>query len=197
MTTYADESDRDLLLLARDGDHEAFGEIALRYQASLRGYAARYIVSAEDVFDIVQDVFVDAFAALDRFDVDRPFGPWVRTICRNRVYRFMRDRKVHQSTCEQQLDSSLLNIGGATEDDNEEHLAALRRCVGDLPKRNRSLISLRYLRGLTIDEIASQVERTSPAVAMALSRLRGALRKCIEQRLENGDSRVGVEGGIA
>lgn len=188
------DSERALLERARRGDHEAFGEVVLRYQASLRGYAARFIVSPEDVFDVVQDVFVDAFAALDRFEVDRPFGPWIRTICRNRVYRFLRDRKSRVSSVVVQLDAIMLDAKPQS-DESDEHLSALRRCMDDLPTRNRSLVRLRYARGMSIDEIALQVERTPASVAMALSRLRGSLRSCIEQRLlRDRDARI--EGGL-
>lgn len=77
--------EREIILKAQRGDHEAFGELVRRYQARLRGFAARDVENSHDVYDLVQDAFLDALRNLGSFDVEREFYPWLRAICRNRA----------------------------------------------------------------------------------------------------------------
>ena len=53
--------EKESIRRAQEGDREAFGPLVELYQARLRAYAARYVESGDDVFDIVQDVFLNAF----------------------------------------------------------------------------------------------------------------------------------------
>jgi RNA polymerase sigma-70 factor (ECF subfamily) len=76
--------ERELIRLAQKGDRDAFGELVALYQARLRAYVARYVSRPDEVFDIVQDGFIDAMEHLDRFDPEKEVGPWLRAICRNR-----------------------------------------------------------------------------------------------------------------
>ena len=75
----------DLVRRAQQGDRGAFGELVRLHQARLRAFAARFVPRSEDVFDLVQDAFVSAYRALGTFDPALELGPWLRTICRNRI----------------------------------------------------------------------------------------------------------------
>src|SRR5690606_34121353 len=81
-----------LVRLAKEGDREAFAGLVRLHQERLRGLVALSIPGRDDVHDLVQEAFVDAWKGLDGFDASCPFGPWLRAICRNRVRKFLRDR---------------------------------------------------------------------------------------------------------
>jgi hypothetical protein len=59
-------SDGDLVRLARDGDPVAFRLLVERHQPMVRARAAGLCANASDVDDIMQEVFLRAFIALDR-----------------------------------------------------------------------------------------------------------------------------------
>ncbi|MBU4460508.1 MAG: RNA polymerase subunit sigma-70, partial [Verrucomicrobia bacterium] len=61
--------------------------------------------------------------------------------------------------------------------------AALTQCIGKLPDKSRRLVTMRYEEGLSLDAIARRIASTLDAVNKALSRIRTALRDCIEQRI--------------
>ena len=83
----ADE--RTLVVRARAGDREAFDRIVLAYQARLRGHVARYVPSSQDTYDIVQEVFLEAYRQLSKVDPEKPFGPWLWSICRHRLRLYL------------------------------------------------------------------------------------------------------------
>ncbi|MGH3152572.1 MAG: RNA polymerase sigma factor [Streptosporangiaceae bacterium] len=78
-----DICDGDLVRRARAGDAAAFRLLVERHSPSARARAARLCGRADDVDDIVQEAFLQAFMALDRLrDPDR-FGAWLGGIIRN------------------------------------------------------------------------------------------------------------------
>jgi len=180
--------ERDLLRRAQQGDRDAFGQLVSLYQARLRAFVARYVSRPDEVFDIVQDGFIDAMEHLDRFDSSKEFGPWLRAICRNRMLNHFRSNKVRQSAAAVLVDQALQETWGAMEDnleDGAERVAALRKCVDRLEKSQRELIEMRYRREVPLAELARKLGRSAAALSMSLFRLRAALEKCMDRGLEH------------
>ncbi len=181
--------ERDLIQRAQAGDRNAFGEIVRLHQARLRAFAARYVDRAEDVFDLVQDAFLDAMRNLGTFDTRLEFGPWLRAICRNRIRNYWRERRVRRNAHQALVDAALEETSGEMEDDLDtavEKVRALERCVGELQPAHRDLLQLRYARGVAVAELARRLDRSAAAMSMILCRIRTALEKCMERSLEAG-----------
>ena len=181
--------ERELLRAAQAGDREAFGELVRLYQARLRAFAARYVDRSEDVFDLVQDAFLDALRNLHAFDTRQEFGPWLRAICRNRIRNYWRDRRVRRNARQALVDAALEESSGAMEDDLDAAVGkvrALERCVGELQPAHRELLQLRYARGVPVADLARRLDRSPPAMSMILCRIRFTLMKCMERSLEAG-----------
>ena len=188
MINSVDMDERDLIRKAQKGDRDAFGEIVSLYQARLRAFVARYISRPDEVFDIVQDGFIDAMAHLDRFDPEKEVGPWLRAICRNRMLNHFRSNRVRQNAAAALVDAALQETWGGLEDDLEEgaeRVAALRLCIDKLEKSQRELIELRYRREVPLTDLARKLGRSAAALSMSLFRLRSALEKCMERGLGN------------
>lgn len=174
----------ELIARSRRGDREAFGELVGCYQGRLRSYAARYVESSSDVYDIVQDVFLDAWGHVATFDPTREFYPWLRGICRNRVLNYYRSRRVRRTAGQLQVDAAIEeHLARDEHDDSSDRLQALRHCLDKLPPGERELLGLRYSDGVAVKEIAARVERTAAGISMQLYRLRAALLECVERRL--------------
>jgi len=179
--------ERELILRAQKGDREAFGEIVRLYQARLRSFVARSVHRAEDVFDIVQDAFLDALKNLHRFDPTQELTPWLRAVCRNRMLNFFRARRVRLSAAvalvEQALEERWVEDEMSLEEVSEE-VRALQQCVDRLDRPQRELIELRYARNLAVNDLARRLRRSAAALSMSLFRIRAALQKCLGQRAE-------------
>ncbi len=171
---------------ARAGDREAFCELVRRYQGPLRGLVALSVTDRHDVLEIVQDAFVDAWRGLSTFDLGRPFGPWLRTICRNRVARHFRDR-ARQHPALALVDEALAQPAGEVADapgHGEERLAALRCCLEQLGEDQRRLLQLRFDQGWAVKRIAEDWGRQANAISMMLYRLKADLMACAERRVQ-------------
>jgi len=179
----ADMEEKDLIRAAQKGDRDAYGQLVALYQARLRAFVARYVTRADDVFDIVQEGFIDAMQHLDRFDPAKDFGPWLRAICRNRMLNHFRSNKVRQNAAAVLVQDALQETWGAMEDnleDGAERVAALRRCIDKLEKTQRDLVEQRYRREVPLNDLARRLGRSAAALSMALFRIRAALEKCMQ-----------------
>ena len=86
-------SDGELVRLVREGEGDAYAELVRRTRRSGYRLARRITRNHEDADDVLQESYVKAFRALDRFAADRPFGPWFLTIVARTALSSIRDSK--------------------------------------------------------------------------------------------------------
>src|SRR5437868_219366 len=86
-------SDAKLVELARRGSRDAAAELFTRHWRA--AWRAAYVVTGrrELADDVAQDAFERAFAALSRFDEQRPFAPWLHRIVVNRCFDLLRTER--------------------------------------------------------------------------------------------------------
>jgi RNA polymerase sigma-70 factor (ECF subfamily) len=78
-------TDEELVLLARQGDPDAFDQLVARHQAAVFRAALAALRVREDAEEVAQDAFVRAWQALDRFRGDSSFRTWMLRIVWNRA----------------------------------------------------------------------------------------------------------------
>lgn len=176
-------SDDALVKAARQGQREAFDTLVARHQATLRVQAARYLVSGDDVLDVVQDAYFSAYRHLERFETDRPFLPWLRQILRNRILNLLRDRAVERSRPLALVDDALADASQSAADADGGELEAMRDCLKGLEAKARDLLDRRHVQGLAVQEIAQAIGRSPGSVSMLLLRIRSTLSACVQRRL--------------
>src|SRR5512135_498845 len=87
-------SDAEIVRQVRMGDPDSFGELVRRTQRQGYRLARRITRNHEDADDVLQDAYVKAFGALDRFRENQPFGPWFYTIVARTALSRLRAGKV-------------------------------------------------------------------------------------------------------
>jgi RNA polymerase sigma-70 factor (ECF subfamily) len=134
-----------------------------------RAYRAAYLVvhDAAAAEDIAQEAFLAAVRNIDRFDRNRPFGPWLHRIAVNRAIDWTRARKLRAEV--EEGDVEVVDPEGA----DDRVLPALAK----LDPEQRAVIVLRYLLEYTPGEIADLLELPRGTVN---SRLRRGLDKLKE-----------------
>ena len=173
----------ELLRRAQQGDPDAFAALVRPHQARLRAAVAFYLAAGDDVLDVVQDALVDAYRHLDRVDPERPLGPWLRTLCRNRARKLLRQRAARggpRATVDVEL------LAADPEDEPGPELEALRACVDHLPAERRRLLVRRLVEAEPVQHLARELGRSPGAVSQLLQRLKQTLRECVERRMAEG-----------
>src|SRR5215211_5322163 len=73
-------TDEELVLLARQGDPDAFDQLVARHQTAVYRAALAALRVREDAEEVAQDAFVRAWKSLGRFRGDSAFRTWILRI---------------------------------------------------------------------------------------------------------------------
>jgi len=136
-----------------DGDRESFRYLVERYQNQAVGHATAVLGNREDALDAVQEAFVDAFRALDKFDASRRFYPWFYVLLRNRCFKMLAAYGRHNTVS---LEESEIVAPG--NESSIEDTLALEAALLALTPEDRELITLKYLDGLSYQELADLLQ---------------------------------------
>ncbi len=141
---------------AKEGDQEAFGELVERYAGQARRVARAVLGDPDDGDDAAQDAFLSALRHLDRYDPNRPFGPWLMRIVANAAADRRRRRKV-RATDELSESTAGGGPGPDVETDRRAFREAFREALAGLPERQRMAVTLFDVEGYSHAEIAESL----------------------------------------
>lgn len=134
--------------------------------------------------DILQDVAVVLFRKFDRYDPALPFTGWAIGVARNEVLMHMRKRKRDFITVQSDIVDTIGEMCSEMEGEISLTSHALRECVDKVQKRNRRLLGMCYVDGLTPGEIAAREGVSSGAVRIVLFRIRKFLLACVQRGMD-------------
>lgn len=157
----------------RNGEQEAFRHLVERYQKQAVSHATAILGSREDALDAAQEAFIDAFRAVKQFDDSRPFYPWFYVLLRNRCFKMAARKRETESIDETVIVAS----SSATQ---PEDILALENALRSLDMEDREIVTLKYLDGLSYNELAERLQIPKGTV---MSRLFHARRK-LQAKLE-------------
>jgi RNA polymerase sigma-70 factor (ECF subfamily) len=145
-------------------------------------YRAAYLVVHDQAAaeDIAQEAFLAAIRTLDRFDVRRPFGPWLHRIVVNRAIDWARARALRREV----RDDAVASLPAAASGQRDSFSEEVTRVLASLSPEHRAVIVLRYLFEYTPGEIARMLELPRGTVNSRLRRALDALAGSIEREDE-------------
>jgi RNA polymerase sigma-70 factor (ECF subfamily) len=190
-----DAVEADLLARARDGNLFAFDEIVKRYQRRVYATAVRIVRRHDVADDVVQEAFLRAHQALGRFDLSRPFGPWICRIAANLAVNHVRSPRAREEALPEAHAETPVPGGsplvGVLETEARTELA---RALDGLSADQRAVFVLRVYEELSYKEIAESLEISIGTVMSRLSRARERLRVALTPYLGAAMARR-AEGG--
>jgi RNA polymerase sigma-70 factor (ECF subfamily) len=170
-------ADRSLVLLTRNGETDAYGALVRRYQTSVFNVCYRIMGERGEAEDMTQEAFLRGYQRLHRYDLDRPFGPWIRRVAANLCLNRVRDARRPLLTLDEEIDSLAQKPGPNVGSDPGEpdDVRSLREAIRSLPSHYRVVIELRHFHGMTYDEIAAAIGASANEVRSHLYRARRLL----------------------
>ncbi len=86
-------SDKDAILKIKNGEIDYFSLLVDRYTAMIFNFVIFKLKNKEDAEDLVQNVFISFYKAIERFDVGKPVKPYLFQIVSNELKMFYRSKK--------------------------------------------------------------------------------------------------------
>jgi RNA polymerase sigma-70 factor, ECF subfamily len=183
----------ELVARCQKGNQAAFEELVRKYQQTVLNLACHYIGYRNDVEDVVQIIFTKVYFSLPKFDIKRPFFPWLYRIAVNQCYdelRRIRRQKIHTFSELSMEDAgrleNLISQNEVSQDpgeDRQEMHALLHRVLDQLPDKQRMAIVLRDIEAIPYDKMAEILKCTEQAARLKVFRARARLRTLMEKAL--------------
>jgi RNA polymerase sigma-70 factor (ECF subfamily) len=185
-------AEAELLARLRAGNDAAFAELIRRHSGRLLAVVRRLLRREEDAQDALQEAFLSAFRALDKFDGRSQLGTWLHRIAVNCALMKLR---AQQRRPEQSIDDLLptfyddghrQNPGPAwklTADravEQAETRELVRRAIDQLPDSYRVVLVLRDIEQWDTAAVAEHLGIEAGAVKTRLHRARQALRTLLD-----------------
>ena len=178
------QDEAGLLARAKGGDLSAFEEMVRRYQRRVYGVALRIVRRHDVADDVVQEAFLRAHQALGRFDLSRPFGPWICRIAANLAVNHVRSPRAREQGLPEAHAETPSGAAGPLEGVlDTEAREELSRALETLSPEQRAVFTLRVFEELSYKEIADALEISMGTVMSRLARARERLRAALASYL--------------
>lgn len=202
MTTMGDApqalEEAELVARLRAGNDDAYATLVKQQAGRMLAVARRMLGSEEDAQDVVQEAFLSAFKAIDRFEGTSRLSTWLHRIVVNAALMKIRSSKRRPEMPIEELLPTFLEDGHlavmpaewkkTAQDvlESKETRAMVRGLIDELPELYRNVLLLRDIEGLDTKETADLLEVSPNAVKIRLHRARLALRTLLDPHMREG-----------
>jgi RNA polymerase sigma-70 factor (ECF subfamily) len=179
----ADE--QQLILQAKEGDHEAFRCLVERYMKLAYNIAYGFLSNHHDAEETAQEAFIRVYESIASFRGDAEFATWlyriVMNLSLNRLKRTRRRRELHvdppamDAMPEHSDPSGSLDLAGHIE-----------RALHELPLLQRAAVILRHMDGLSTKQVSKILRCSEGTVKTHVFRGLEKMRQKLHYLLEEG-----------
>jgi len=185
------EADGELLLRLRSGDERAFVTLVERYQEPMLRLAVSFVPSRAVAEEVVQDTWLGMLRGLDSFEGRSSLRTWLFRILVNRARTT--GARENRSVPVAAVDPARFDASGGWADPPEQWVEAaedraeagkladrVRARVDELPGRQREVVVLRDVEGMSSQEVCAVLDITDANQRVLLHRGRSRLRQLFE-----------------
>lgn len=190
------EAERELVQRAQSGNEDAFGTLMRTHYEPVFRLVNAMLRDEHSARDVCQEIWLTVWKNLRSFRGDAKFSTWVHPIATRRAIDHLRGRKrwfsrfipFHSDTGEMGHDSGGDRMVAAPEAiaasdprqdlEDQERKARFERAIASLPPKQRAVLALREVQGLSYDEIAAHL---GIARGTVMSRLFHARRLLVQK----------------
>ena len=163
----------------KEGNSDAFDALYRFYLPKVYN-RVRYVIPAEDVEDVTQEVFLAALKALPTFRGEAQFSTWLRTLTNHKVAEFYRKRNRKQEVQQAPLSEAAGCTEGRTSELMEERMI-MRHALQQLSTSYQDILLLRFAEDMQFNQIAEvtglSLEATKSLFRRAVVALKNQLGK--------------------
>jgi RNA polymerase sigma-70 factor (ECF subfamily) len=172
----------DLIVRARAGDTQAWGDLYREFAPAIFRFCRRAMPTREDAEDATMEIFMKLRDKLVQYDQSRSFAAWLYRVAANHCWDMLRRRKARHDKDTQDIEDLPLE---APEPNQLEKLIEertseeVRKALDKLGARARMALVMRYYSDMSYDEIADALGVRRPFVGVVLLRARHELRQAL------------------
>lgn len=178
-----DQNWRRLAAAAQKGDAASYRMLLTELVPVIKRSLNKSLPSPDIADDIVQEALISVHKALHTYEIDRPFTPWLMAIVNFRRTDFLRGYYAAQENKQVPLDS--VEIPDYLNQDDkgaqEEQEAHLKDALNSLPEKQKNVVEMLKLEGLSTREVADKTGMSESAIKVTMHRALQKLKEKIKR----------------
>jgi len=176
------------------GDQKAYAELMKRYKKPLYHTILKMVRNVDDAEDLTIEAFAKAFRSLHKFKKDYTFSTWLFRIATNNCIDFIRKKRLETTSIsasyrddngeDVSMDIKDINLNPQEEAIKGQKIEIMQLIITKLPPKYQTLVNMRYLRELSYEEIAEELQAPLGTVKAQLHRARELLYDLVKDKKE-------------
>jgi RNA polymerase sigma-70 factor (ECF subfamily) len=130
----------ELVLRAKEGDHDAFAGLYDQFASLVRAVAYDATGRLPEAEDLCQEIFLHAYRNLRQLRDDAKFPGWLMMIARRKCVSWSRSQKRRPK-----VDLAVLEMPAAVHDPNDDEIQQMLEAIRQLPDKERMALHQFYL----------------------------------------------------
>ncbi|KWU65422.1 RNA polymerase subunit sigma [Bacillus mycoides] len=183
----------DLIQLTLSGNKEAYSELYDKTIQEVYKTAHFLIEDQADVDDIVQEIYIQLYESLRKYDIEKPFRPWLIGLAIKQIHSYRRKRwmrlRIIKKAEEQRKPVQIDFSSDVVSKISNQKLIEL---IHKLPYKLKQVIILRYLHDYSQEEVAQILYIP---IGTVKSRIHAALKK-LRQKEQVEEIFLGEVGNV-
>jgi len=144
---------------------KGFTGIIKKYQEKLYWHIRRMVIDHEDANDVLQNMFIKVWNALDNFREDSQLYTWLYRIATNESLTYIEQQKKRASVSLSDVENGLSNKLRADKNyDSNKIEWKLQLAMQQLPEKQRVVFNLRYYDEMPYQEMSIVLETSEGAL---------------------------------
>ena len=170
--------DELLILKIQNGDMKSFSLLYQRWHPKLIKHAFYMTRDNEGTRDVVQEAWQGIAKGIRKLKDPSAFKTWAYRIVNNKSANWIKEQQKQRILKEESKDTLVYDDNGVSE--SEESIMVIRRALKELPPDSRAILSMFYLEGSTVKELANIFSVSEGTVKSRLFYARKALKEKVE-----------------
>ena len=180
-------NEQELLMQISQGDRTVFKSLYTSYFTYVQRYISLFEPSGNNLDELTQDVFIRIWEKRKHLERVESFRSYLFLVTRNIVFNYLRGLKVQQKVRELEEESA---SGGNEPEDQllfKQYYRIALEAMEKLPPGRRKVLKMSIDDGLTLDEIATELNISRAGVKKQLYAATAFVRQYLQ---ENGELTV-------
>jgi RNA polymerase sigma factor (sigma-70 family) len=186
------KEDLKLINLALDGDQSAYVRLMKKYKSTINHVLFRVVQDPDEVEDITQEVFINAFKSLKSFKKEYSFFSWIYKIALNKGIDYLRKKKIQTLSLDKPIESDESDYRYEVPDSTyepdksiiaKERAIFIQQAIDKLPAKYRKVIIMRHQEEKDYGEIAKELKLPIGTVKVHIFRARELLNKYLRNKI--------------
>lgn len=176
-----------LVKRAQAHDSDAFSELYAITYGRQYNYAKNYLNDPDEAWDAVQEVYILALKKLDTLRDPLCINAWLTQINSRICFNIVKNRRQYLAAdFDFELESADEELNPETQLLHNTDEALLYQMIDRLPDTQRQVVALRFIRQLSLQQVAEEMECSVSSVTRYIERARESLAQMLKEAQADG-----------